>query len=46
MRLLAVKLKTSALKVPPLLHHIENQQRGRTAANNVIGNDVIDVVQV
>jgi hypothetical protein len=23
----------------------QNQQRGRTAANNVIGNDVISVVQ-
>jgi ParB family chromosome partitioning protein len=44
-RLLAVKLKISTQEVPPLLHHIQNQQRGRTAANNVIGNDVIDVVQ-
>lgn len=44
-RLLAVKLKISPQEVPPLLHHIQNQQRGRTAANNVIGNDVIDVVQ-
>ena len=45
MRLLAVKLKISALEVSPLLHHIQNQQRGRTSANNVIGNEVIDVVQ-
>jgi ParB family transcriptional regulator, chromosome partitioning protein len=44
-RLLAVKLKISPPEVPPLLHHIQNQQRGRTSANNVIGNDVIDVVQ-
>lgn len=44
-RLLAVKLKIPLPEVPPLLHHIQNQQRGRTAANNVIGNDVIDVVQ-
>lgn len=44
-RLLAVKLKISPPEVPPQLHHIQNQQRGRTAANNVIGNDVIDVVQ-
>ncbi len=44
-RLLAVKLKISALEVSPLLHHIQNQQRGRTSANNVIGNEVIDVVQ-
>lgn len=44
-RLLAVKLKISPQEVPPLLHHIQNQQRGRTAANNVIGNDVIDIVQ-
>jgi ParB family transcriptional regulator, chromosome partitioning protein len=45
LRLLAVKLKISPPEVPPLLHHIQNQQRGRTSANNVIGNDVIDVVQ-
>jgi ParB family chromosome partitioning protein len=45
LRLLAVKLKISPPEVPPLLHHIQNQQRGRAAANNVIGNDVIDVVQ-
>lgn len=44
-RLLAVKLKISAPEVPPLLHHIQNQQRGRTSANNVIGNEIIDVVQ-
>ncbi|MCP6761918.1 MAG: ParB/RepB/Spo0J family partition protein [Fischerella sp. CENA71] len=44
-RLLAVKLKISPPEVPPLLHHIQNQQRGRTSANNVIGNDVIAVVQ-
>ena len=44
-RLLAVKLKISPQEVPPLLHHIQNQQRGRTAANNVIGNEVISVVQ-
>jgi ParB family chromosome partitioning protein len=44
-RLLAVKLKISPQEVPPLLHHIQNQQRGRTAANNVIGNDVISVVE-
>ncbi|TBR56663.1 chromosome partitioning protein ParB [Westiellopsis prolifica IICB1] len=45
LRLLAVKLKISPPEVPPLLHHIQNQQRGRTSANNVIGNDVIAVVQ-
>ncbi|MBD2341250.1 ParB/RepB/Spo0J family partition protein [Calothrix sp. FACHB-156] len=44
-RLLAVKLKISPPEVAPLLHHIQNQQRGRTAANNVIGNDVIAIVQ-
>jgi ParB family transcriptional regulator, chromosome partitioning protein len=44
-RLLAVKLKIAPSEVPPLLHHIQNQQRGRTSANNVIGNEVIDVVQ-
>ncbi|MBW4433186.1 MAG: ParB/RepB/Spo0J family partition protein [Pelatocladus maniniholoensis HA4357-MV3] len=44
-RLLAVKLKILPQEVPPLLHHIQNQQRGRTSANNVIGNDVIAVVQ-
>ncbi|WP_414544994.1 ParB/RepB/Spo0J family partition protein [Nostoc sp. CCY0012] len=45
LRLLAVKLKIELSEVPPILHHIQNQQRGRTAANNVIGNDVIDLVQ-
>ncbi|MEH2004554.1 ParB/RepB/Spo0J family partition protein [Nostoc sp.] len=45
LRLLAVKLKISPPEVPPLLHHIQNQQRGRTAANNVIGNEIINVVQ-
>jgi ParB family chromosome partitioning protein len=45
LRLLAVKLKISPPEVPPLLHHIQNQQRGRTSANNVIGNDLIAVVQ-
>ncbi|WP_315788293.1 ParB/RepB/Spo0J family partition protein [Fischerella sp. JS2] len=44
-RLLAVKLKISPQEVPPLLHHIQNQLRGRLATNNVIGNDVIAVVQ-
>jgi ParB family chromosome partitioning protein len=45
LRLLAVKLKIEPPEVPPLLHHIQNQQRGRTSANNVIGNDAITIVQ-
>ncbi len=45
LRLLSMKLQIPTTEVPPLLHHIQNQQRGRTSANNVIGNDVIGVVQ-
>lgn len=44
LRLLSAKLKISLQEVPPLLHHIQNQQRGRNSANNVIGNDVIEIV--
>lgn len=45
LRLLAVKLKISPQEVPPLLHHIQNQLRGRIATNNVIGEDKIQMVQ-
>ncbi len=45
LRLLSMKLQIPTSEVPPLLHHIQNQQRGRTSANNVIGNDVIGVVE-
>ncbi|BCL39877.1 ParB/RepB/Spo0J family partition protein [Nostoc sp. MS1] len=45
LRLLALKLKLKISEIPPLLHHIQNQQRGRSSANNVIGNDVIQAVQ-
>ncbi|WP_414574230.1 ParB/RepB/Spo0J family partition protein [Nostoc sp. CCY 9925] len=45
LRLLSAKLKISLQEVPVLLHHLQNQQRGRNSANNVIGNDVIELVQ-
>ncbi|WP_026735953.1 ParB/RepB/Spo0J family partition protein [Fischerella sp. PCC 9605] len=45
LRLLAVKLKISLQEVPPLLHHIQNQLRGRLSTNNVIGEDQIQIVQ-
>jgi ParB family chromosome partitioning protein len=45
LRLLALKLKILPQEVPPLLHHIQNQLRGRLATNNVIGEDKIQIVQ-
>ncbi|MBW4505137.1 MAG: ParB/RepB/Spo0J family partition protein [Scytonematopsis contorta HA4267-MV1] len=46
LRLLALKLEVAVNEVPPLLHHIQNQLRGRLApnANNVIGEEKIKLV--
>jgi ParB family transcriptional regulator, chromosome partitioning protein len=46
LRLLAMKLEIPVTEVPPLLHHIQNQLRGRLVsnANNVIGEDKIQLV--
>lgn len=47
LRLLAMKLEIAAAEVPPLLHRVQNQLRGRLvdATNNVIGEDIIQTVQ-
>ena len=44
LNLLAMRLNLSVEKVPPLLHQIQKQVRGR-AANNVIGSETIEKVQ-
>ncbi|WP_193200497.1 ParB/RepB/Spo0J family partition protein [Nostoc sp. MG11] len=45
LRLLSMKLNLPVAEVSVLLHRIQNQLRGRLATNNVIGEDVIQVVQ-
>ena len=45
LKLLSKKLETPLEDVPPLLHKIQNQLRNRLATNNVIGEDVIQIVQ-
>lgn len=45
LRLLSKKLKIPVEDVPPLLHRIQNQLRNRLTTNNVIGEDVIQIVQ-
>lgn len=45
LRLLSKKLKIPVADVPPLLHRIQNQLRNRLSTNNVIGEDIIQMVQ-
>ncbi|RCJ39115.1 chromosome partitioning protein ParB [Nostoc minutum NIES-26] len=45
LRLLSMKLNLPVASVSMLLHRIQNQLRGKLATNNVIGEDVIFVVQ-
>jgi ParB family chromosome partitioning protein len=45
LRLLSMKLNLPVAEVSVLLHRIQNQLRDRLATNNVIGEDVIQVVQ-
>lgn len=45
LRLLSKKLKIPVADVPPVLHRIQNQLRNRLSTNNVIGEDVIHIVQ-
>ena len=45
LKLLSKKLEISVEAIPSLLHRIQNQQRERLVTNNVIGEDVIQIVQ-
>lgn len=45
LRLISKKVKIPVEDVPPLLHKIQNQLRNRLTTNNVIGEDVIQIVQ-
>ncbi|MBE9003343.1 ParB/RepB/Spo0J family partition protein [Nostoc sp. LEGE 12447] len=45
LRLLSMKLNLPVAEVSVLLHRIQNQLRDRLATNNVIGENVIQVVQ-
>lgn len=45
LRLLSKKLEIPIEDLPTLLHRIQNQLRNRLTTNNVIGEDVIQIVQ-